>query len=457
MKNSINKHIKRNLIILLPITILNLITSCSNGNSGGASIKPYITIESGDIKFYFTSATILPTQYLEINLKGLHSNATYDLQYNSPTLGTKQYHLCSTSAIESSCFGKISLSSLLVYNPGDSFVILQNNQIASVPVSGDLLIKPIVLTKKNTAWVDYHCGLTSVTQQAPLPTICDVSNYTTNQFKLNISNGCNTNNMNVINANVAIYWPEKFNTNNYGITCTGIPIGESWVITAGHCVGSNGSFYQNGVKIYVSSGMDKLPIEIPESQIKLASNTYEVESIYLLKSQGKNENCNNKCSLYADIALLHMKNYKFSNIISLVAANEIIAPQTKGIISGFGMHNESTITGIIRNGKFNYRDAYFVGESDSVVYSTGTLPDNSNYAWKFTSFGDSGGPIFIEENNRLKLLGTLTGGTYLDGYSGINCKYPGSQNEYSSMRYWGTTITAIMNGVANPELYNVTN
>ena len=40
-----------------------------------------------------------------------------------------------------------------------------------------------------------------------------------NKFSLNISNGCNSDdNPELINANAAVYWPDKFTINNYGIT-----------------------------------------------------------------------------------------------------------------------------------------------------------------------------------------------------------------------------------------------
>jgi hypothetical protein len=111
--------------------------------------------------------------------------------------------------------------------------------------------------------------------------------------------------------------------------------------------------------------------------------------------------------------------------------------------------------GVIRNGQLNYRNEYYINQNNNgILYSIGSMPDKNGYAWKFDGNGDSGGPLFIEKNNTLYLISTLTGGTYFDN-AGINCKFPGTQVENMSIQFWQDKIYAIMDNSLDPDEFIV--
>ena len=154
--------------------------------------------------------------------------------------------------------------------------------------------------------------------------------------------------------------------------------------------------------------------------------------------------CYNNCQYYADFALLKLKNYTFTNPVPLIDKTMQINPGESVWIAGYGMYNVGN-AGVIRDGKLNYRNEYYVKQdSNGVLYSIGTLPNTYGYSWKFDGPGDSGGPLFIVRNNAFYLISTLTGGTYLDN-AGINCKFPGTQIENMSVQFWWDKINGIMN------------
>ncbi|MCC2626269.1 MAG: Trypsin [Burkholderiales bacterium] len=406
-----------------------------------------------------------PTQYLKITLEDVPDNNTYYLHYRSKKLGTiLNYTLCTTGSGVTSCIGNIGIKEFPVYEsgiPGDTFNLSNNQTDVYSEIHSNFQPAVLLINKINVgvsidsdknAWYTYQCGLMSKSELPPAQK-CLNNSYAANN--LGVAYGCPINNDSIITKSVVgIYFPNKFGDGKYGITCTGIPIGENWVITAGHCMGSGHGFFAPGYQIYIKEGQAPLPIEIESSEI--ASMAINVESEYILKVAGDNSQCKN-CQYYADFSLLKVRNYSFANPIPLVDSSLILSQYTQVWIAGYGMHNSDTF-GVIRDGQLNYRDSYYDhidNANPGVLYSIGSIPDKNDYSWKFDGNGDSGGPLFLMgADGRLYLLSTLTGGTYFDAAS-IQCKSAGVMVENASMIYWGDTIKSIINGTADPATYLV--
>lgn len=453
---------------LFAILLLLSLPGCQGGGSS-SSTNPMI-FESG-ISYnslsliYPPGDTNLLTQYITITVTDKYAapGSSYSLYYFSPTQSQNQpviYPLCPIATAAMSCTGSISMTNFLVYNVSDYFLIVKNNKEISSKYSAGLIHQAINTGLNNhngpgistNAWDTYQCGLEYPEQTAPAPQ-CSVGN---GLVQIKTSYGCPTPSETITQSVAAFYYPNKFGDGNYGISCTAVPIADgSWVITGGHCVGTgSGGFFAPASQVYIMAGSPQLQNEYTPTQ--MAQVGLQVESEYLLKVAGDQSQCNNNCQYYADFALLKLKNYKFPNPVALIGKNTQLTQGEQVWIAGYGEHN---ITGgTIRNGQLNYRNEYFYSQNMNygVLYSVGTMPDTSGYSWKFDGNGDSGGPLFIQRNNQLYLISTLTGGTYFDN-AGINCKLPGSQIENMSVQYWEDDITGIINSTLPANEYIVDN
>ncbi len=411
-----------------------------------------------NLKFVNTNNT-QPTQILSLDVSGGTANDTYFLNYVAAS-GNYRYKLCSTLN-NTKCTGVIpirKLPSLGEMPTTDYFYLETLSGSRSQSYSAANLVAPI---NEVIPWSKYSCGLQYPYQAPPKPK-CLFNDQVAQSSNLGTSSGCVPKEDSIISSSVAgFYFPNKFGDNNYGLSCTAIPIDDgSWVITAGHCVGNNGGFFADASKIFILPGRPKLPIEASNDQIQ--KQGIKVAAEYILKSEGDNSKCDNQCQVYADFALLKLKDYKFPNPVSLIDKSTVMEKGDQIWIAGYGMHNYGN-QGEIRNGQLHYRNEYYWGTSSQygVLYSVGTLPDQRGYSWKFDGNGDSGGPLFLFKHNKLYLISTLTGGTNFD-QSGIQCKMgedriPGTIVENLSIQYWADTINSIIKGIADPNSYSVNN
>lgn len=463
---------KRNFLNCFISGICIFLCSCNNG--GGSSSASDITLSAMDSNIAYSSMTLVYppgdtndlTQYVNITVND--SKATpgnkYSLYYVNPIMGrlnqSKNYSLCTINTSSKSCTGSIPMSDFVVYNSNSFFYIVRNNSTPSTRYTASIINNTINTGLNNhngagiatNAWNTYQCGLEYIWQTIPAPE-CTISTNKSTNLSLKVSNGCPTINSDITNSVAAFYYPNKFGDNKYGISCTAVPIGDgSWVITGGHCVGSgSGGFFAPANQVYVMAGKNQLQNEYTPDEIKRVGIAVEAE--YLLKDAGNQSKCQNNCQYYADFALLKLK-HKLSNPVALVDKSTPLAKGEQVWIAGYGEHNVSG--GTIRNGQLNFRNEYFYSQNmnNGVLYSVGTMPDQYGYSWKFDGNGDSGGPLFIVNNNKLYLISTLTGGTYFDN-AGINCKFPGTQIENMSVQYWEDDINGIINGTLPADKYIV--
>lgn len=332
---------------------------------------------------------------------------------------------------------KYSIMNYGIYNPEDAIAVC-----AKIPAGG--------------IWPSPAPGQPDT--PSPIPTNCGEPNSNQGGVQAQIAYGCHDLTIPDSIGERLTRSVLKVRIPHHG-TCSATLIAQDWGITAAHCVINNGTGE-------FPATLKEYPAEITNS---INNDTTIVDDIYIpadyryyitnkpIEEQPYPGYRN------GDFALLHLKNPlpddKFYPIkLSSTAFPDHPASPIPIWSAGYGYDENNN------HGKLQFRQQYFItninesnwfkGQTGNFgeIYTVGSIPDkynNVDSAWSFTSAGDSGGPVILQDrHNNLFLEGVYSGSLFCN-YPGYFAKMPYPLSNSVSIPYYHNLITSIMDGTVN--------
>jgi len=193
--------------------------------------------------------------------------------------------------------------------------------------------------------------------------------------------------------------------------CSGTLISRDWVLTAAHCLGGLG-------EISVSFTIDSEDIYQADQIIP--------HPLFFGTANGGLSPENPATSPVFDIGLLHLErptDEKF-RIVSIIKEQDLPASSEEVILAGFGVTNPQTNLGggVLR--KVTTLINFYNSNAGEIVF--GPTPGFS------ACRGDSGGPMYLDKNGELFLMGATS-----RGFSSLGpCSGNGNYSSASFFRAW---------------------